>query len=126
MLKTENFVNAFSYVRSAVSTLTSDEKALYRATCLMCDISISLVEYRRKNKLSQEQLAEKLGVGQSMISKYESGTYNWSIRSLSAVSSKLGLDLTLSIDEKEMTPKFGEGIPSINSNVCEMPSFNAA
>ena len=61
-----------------------------------------------------------------MISKYESGTYNWSIRSLSEVSSKLGLDLTLSIDEKEMTPKLGEGIPSINSNVCEMPSFNAA
>ena len=71
MLKTENFVNAFSYVRSAVSTLTSDEKALYRATCLMCDISISLVEYRRKNKLSQEQLAEKLDVTRQTISKWE-------------------------------------------------------
>ena len=88
--------------------------------------NLKLKAARAAMDLTQEQLAEKLGVGQSMISKYESGTYNWSIRSLSEVSSKLGLDLTLSIDEKEKTPKLGEGIPSINSNVCEMPSFNAA
>ena len=85
-----------------------------------------LYTLRAKRNMTQEQLAEKLGVGQSMISKYESGTYNWSIRSLSEVSSKLGLDLTLSIDEKEMTPKLGEGIPSINSDVCETSVFPEA
>ena len=126
MFSTESFSTAFPFVGSAVSGLSGNERILYQAASLMCDVSTALVEYRRKNKLTQKELAERLNVGQSMISKYESGTYNWSIRSLSEVSSKLGLDLTLSIDEKEMTPKFGEGIPSINSNVCEMPSFNAA
>lgn len=126
MFSAKNISNAFSFVDSAVSGLTADERILYQAASLMCDVSTALVEYRRKNSLSQKKLAEKLDVGQSMVSKYESGDYNWTIRSLVEVSSKLGLDLTLSIDEKEMTPKFGEGIPSINSNVCEMPSFNAA
>ena len=93
MLKTENFVNAFSYVRSAVSTLTSDEKALYRATCLMCDISISLVEYRRKNKLSQEQLAEKLDVSRQAVSKWENGTAMPDFKKLNALAEYFGVTM---------------------------------
>lgn len=101
MLSAKNFSNAFSFVDSAVSGLTADERILYQTASLMCGISTALVEYRRKNKLSQKALAQKLGVGQSMISKYESGDYNWTIRSLVEISSKLGLNLTLSLEEKE-------------------------
>jgi len=42
-----------------------------------------------------------------MISKYESGDYNWTIRSLVEVSSKLGMNLTLSLEEKETPSQLG-------------------
>ena len=105
MFKTEKFSNASAFVRSAVSSLTPDERIVYQTASLMCDVSTALVEYRRKNSLSQKELAEKLDVGQSMVSKYESGTYNWTIRSLVEVSSRLGLKLTLSLEEEKALPQ---------------------
>lgn len=107
MFSAKNFSNAFSFVDSAVSGLTADERILYQAASLMCAVSTALVEYRRKNSLSQKELAEKLDVGQSMVSKYESGDYNWTIRSLVEVSSKLGMNLTLSLEEKETPSQLG-------------------
>lgn len=105
MFSAKNFSNTFSFVDSAVSGLTADERILYQTASLMCDVSTALVEYRRKNSLSQKELAEKLDVGQSMVSKYESGAYNWTIRSLVEVSSRLGLKLTLSLEEEKALPQ---------------------
>jgi ribosome-binding protein aMBF1 (putative translation factor) len=54
-------------------------------------ISTALFMYRTKLKLSQKKLAEKLGVTQAMVSKLESGNYNYTIEQLWKVSQKLGL-----------------------------------
>ena len=114
MLRTEDFVNASSYVNNTVSGLTAEERAAFDAASLMCDISIAIVEYRRKNCLSQEELARQLGVGQSMISKYERGDYNWTVRSLVEVSSKLGMKLTLALEQKEMQSMLPEKVLLFN------------
>lgn len=45
-------------------------------------ISKELVKYRDENKLKQEDLAKKLNMSQVMISKMESGKYNYTIKSL--------------------------------------------
>lgn len=45
-------------------------------------ISKELVKYRDENELKQEDLAKKLDVSQVMISKMESGKYNYTIKSL--------------------------------------------
>lgn len=45
-------------------------------------ISKELVKYRDENKLKQEDLAKKLDMSQVMISKMESGKYNYTIKSL--------------------------------------------
>lgn len=45
-------------------------------------ISKELVNYRDENKLKQEDLAKKLNMSQVMISKMESGKYNFTIKSL--------------------------------------------
>ncbi|MCR5146813.1 MAG: helix-turn-helix transcriptional regulator [Clostridia bacterium] len=45
-------------------------------------ISKELVNYRDENKLKQEDLAKKLNMSQVMISKMESGKYNYTIKSL--------------------------------------------
>ncbi len=45
-------------------------------------ISKELVNYRDENKLKQEDLAKKLNVSQVMVSKMESGKYNYTIKTL--------------------------------------------
>lgn len=52
-------------------------------------VSVSLVEYRMANSMSQKDLAGILNVSQAMISKLESGDYNYTIEQLWKVSRKL-------------------------------------
>jgi len=56
-------------------------------------ISTDLVEYRIQHGLSQIDLADVLGVSQAMVSKYESGDYNISLKSVVQLYSKLNLSL---------------------------------
>lgn len=62
-------------------------------------ISTAIFDYRIRENLSQTKLAKKLGVTQAMVSKLESGDYNYSVEQLWKVSQKLGLKLTISLEE---------------------------
>ncbi len=63
-------------------------------------ISTAIFDYRIRGNLSQKKLADKLGVTQAMVSKLESGDYNYSVEQLWKVSQKLGLKLTVLLEEK--------------------------
>jgi transcriptional regulator with XRE-family HTH domain len=62
-------------------------------------ISTAIFEYRMKYNLSQKRLAEKLGVTQAMVSKLESGDYNYTIEQLWKVTKKLGFRLNIEFEE---------------------------
>ena len=64
-------------------------------------ISIELVNYRAQHNMTQKDLASFLGVSQAMISKYESGDYNFSLRSLIDLFSKLSIPFNFSIGMNE-------------------------
>lgn len=70
---------------------------------VMTDISAALINYRADNSLSQKELAEKLECSQAMVSKIESGDYNFTIRKLFDVVNKLGGRVSLEIDFKDDT-----------------------
>ena len=70
---------------------------------VMTDISAALINYRADNSLSQKELAEKLECSQAMVSKIESGDYNFTIRKLFDVVNKLGGRVSLEIDFKDGT-----------------------
>ena len=70
---------------------------------VMTDISAALINYRADKSLSQKELAEKLECSQAMISKIESGDYNFTIRKLFDVVNKLGCRVSLEIDFKDDT-----------------------
>lgn len=63
------------------------------------NISTAIFEYRLKNNLSQKNIAEKLGVTQSMVSKLESGDYNYTVEQLWKVSQKLGFRLNIEFED---------------------------
>ncbi len=62
-------------------------------------ISTAIFEYRLKNNLSQKKVAEKLGVTQAMVSKLESGDYNYTIEHLWKVAQKLGFNFNIEFEE---------------------------
>ena len=67
---------------SDVEEILEQEEILYA-------ISENLIIYRKNNNLSQKELARKLNVNQTMISKLESGKYNPTILNIHKLSRKL-------------------------------------
>jgi len=82
---------------------------------VMTDIAAALINYRADNALSQKELAERLECSQAMVSKIESGDYNFTIRKLFDVVNKLGGRVSFEIDFKDDTsgPDFSEERVSI-------------
>lgn len=88
---TIDFINEFS----------SDEaKERFGFDDILYDISMKIFEYRMKNNLSQKDLASKLEVTQSIVSKLESGQHNFSIYELWMISKKINLDFIVYIKTK--------------------------
>lgn len=56
-------------------------------------ISSRLEMWRVDHKMTQKQFAELLGVTQAMVSKWESGEYNFTIKTLAQLSDKLGIEM---------------------------------
>ena len=69
-------------------------------------ISEKLIYYRKQNKLTQKQLAEKLNVNQTMIVKLEKGDYNPTFKQIYNISikltnsSKFFIDILKNIEDK--------------------------
>jgi ribosome-binding protein aMBF1 (putative translation factor) len=57
----------------------------------------SVIDKRLKQKLSQQDLAQKIGTGQSAISRLESGESNPSMKFLQKVAAALGARLSISL-----------------------------
>ena len=65
---------------------------------ILLSISKSIMNYRKTNHLTQEKLAHKLKMDQTMISKIERGNYNPTIKLLYTISVKLTKSTDLFID----------------------------
>lgn len=52
-------------------------------------------------KMTQKEFAEHIKVSQGMISKWESGNYNFSIKTLAEVAEKLDMELYINLNRKQ-------------------------
>lgn len=64
------------------------------------DVAVAIRKRRRALKMSQQELAERMGISQPMISQWESGDYNFTISALAQISEILGLDLKVDMPVK--------------------------
>lgn len=62
-------------------------------TALHIEISRLIRNTRRELKMSQKDMADKMGVKQSMISRWESGECNYTIDTLVEIADALGLSV---------------------------------
>lgn len=67
----------------------------WEETELAYEVARAVIKLRLENGLTQEELAQKIGVPQSVISRFESGRHLPSFRSLERISKKLGLQIRL-------------------------------
>lgn len=67
----------------------------------LATISKKIIEKRISMGMSQAEFAKYMNVCQSMVSKWESGCYNFTIKSLREICYRLNLDLNLNIYNKE-------------------------
>ena len=71
----------------------------YMSTKALDDFSLQLVNYRIKNKLNQQELANQLKISQPMISQYESGSNNISIKRLCEICEQIGIRVRIRFEE---------------------------
>lgn len=87
----DKLVNAIS------GSLTSSDVV---AAKQLAKISSMIVSNRLERGMNQKQFAEFTGVSQGMVSKWESGEYNFTVETLVHICEKLNLDLDISISSK--------------------------
>lgn len=89
-------------IRDMFKEMSEQDKIESKYYGILADFSIALVDYRSKRRMTQEELAERLGVTQSIISRYENGTSNISLKQLNEVCYKLGIDLNIKFKEPDL------------------------
>ena len=87
--------DAFELLKSyGVAASKEDENYLKALASIMGE----LLSYRKTHRLSQADLAKRLGISQAMVSKIETGSVNLSIKVLSKIAAKLNAELRISFE----------------------------
>ena len=89
-------------------------------------LSERIYQLRRKNGLSQEQLAEKIGVSRQAISKWESGTSTPELEKLLALSECFRMTLDELVKDEAANPETKEATPNPEEKkVSKVPEMKA-
>jgi ribosome-binding protein aMBF1 (putative translation factor) len=72
-------------------------------------VEVALLDYRWAHSLSQQQLAELLGMKQPQVARLESGLVNPTINTLLRISERLTIDFTLEVRASGLTVRHGGG-----------------
>jgi ribosome-binding protein aMBF1 (putative translation factor) len=80
-------------------------RAEWERTALARWLAVEVAHYRAKHELSQQQLADRLGVHQSDVARMEIGEHTPSLDRLIRVAKGLDLELMIDIRPQEKAPK---------------------
>lgn len=97
-----------------IKKVSNEVKEILEINEIFFSISKVIIEYRKENNITQTELAEKIGVNQTMISKIESGKYNPTFKQIYKISRKL-------TNSNEM---FKNILKGILKNLEEIKEFN--
>lgn len=78
------------------------------ASRLLSGLSSTIVKNRIDMGKTQKEFAEYMGVSQSMVSKWESADYNFSVKALAEIASKLDLDITVRMYKSQIVEMSSE------------------
>lgn len=87
-------LNSIAVETNLFPDLTIEEKETQR---IQVELSSTILKRRRELHISQTELAKALNVQQSLVSQWESGTHNFTIKSLIRILAYLKLRLNISV-----------------------------
>lgn len=95
------FVNAHAIIDYFSKQLEKpiENYAGYMSTKALDEFSLQLVNYRVKNQLNQTAFAQELGITQPMVSQYESGTNNITVKRLCEICEKIGVRVRINYED---------------------------
>lgn len=70
---------------------------------------------RKAARLTQEELAEKIGVKRSVISKYENGIIDPSLSQVQSIADALGTNILKLVDFSELSPSLEHAVPLLDT-----------
>lgn len=70
------------------------------ASRILGNISAAITKKRIKYSMTQNEFAKYLGVSQGMVSKWEGGDYNFSIKTLAEIAERLNMELAVELDSR--------------------------
>jgi transcriptional regulator with XRE-family HTH domain len=88
-------------VEKSDSIQNSYTKSEFKTLKQLAVISAKIQLKRIEKGLNQKQFAKLMGVSQSMISKWESGKYNFSISTLTEICEKLNMEFIPLINDAD-------------------------
>ena len=81
----------------------------------------NLLELRKLNNMSQEELADKIGVSRQTLSKYETGESVPDIEKCKVIADVFGRSIDDLVSyEKESDENMGLGVPPKGKHICGM------
>ena len=89
-------VNAGEYLNKLCADMSASKSYYYD---IQYTLSTTLLEYRLKHNMTPKEMSSYLEVTPKMLSKYESGDYDFSLSQICDICEKLNLKLSLSIIE---------------------------
>lgn len=99
-------------------------RAEWERTAVARWLAVEVAHYRTQHKLSQSQLADRLGVHQSDVARMEIGEHNPSVERLIRVASGLGIELMIDIRPKgrqaKLPKKRALAASSFTAGNCEI------
>lgn len=99
---------------SALSSTLDDEELTFLT--LQAIIAAEISTKRQELKLSQKEFAKKMGVTQSLVSRWENGDTNYTLQTLVRISSFLGLKM-----QSPIVPKHAKVYSIGNSSLYSFP-----
>ncbi len=95
------FSDAYSFIDYLTKQLEKplENYAGYMSTKALDEFSLQLVNYRMNHKLNQTELAHELGITQPMVSQYESGTNNITVKRLCEICEKIGVRVRVDYED---------------------------
>lgn len=95
---------------------------------ILAQIALQFLNYRKKHSLSQKELAEKLGVSQALVSRWERSEHNFTIANLVNALTKLNIEVDIAFEKKiackfplkeDLTPKIFDVIGAQKSSTIK-------